>query len=76
MKRQGFGMGSGGFLIIDETSCIVDLVRYFMEFIRKESCGKCIPCREGTGRMLEILESVIKKPASEEYRTTLQDSRD
>lgn len=72
MKRQGFGMGSGGFVVIDETSCIVDLVRYYMEFIRKESCGKCIPCREGTGRMLEILESVIKKPASEDSGTTLE----
>ncbi|NMC38203.1 MAG: 4Fe-4S binding protein [Bacteroidales bacterium] len=72
MKRQGIGMGSGGFVVIDETSCIVDLVRYYMEFIRKESCGKCIPCREGTGRMLEILESVIKKPASEDSGTTLE----
>ncbi len=72
MKRQGIGMGSGGFVVIDETSCIVDLVRYYMEFIRKESCGKCIPCREGTGRMLEILESVIKKPANEDSGTTLE----
>ncbi len=55
-------MGAGGFVIIDENTCMVDLVRYYMEFIRNESCGKCIPCREGTGRMLEILESVIRKP--------------
>jgi NADH:ubiquinone oxidoreductase subunit F (NADH-binding)/Pyruvate/2-oxoacid:ferredoxin oxidoreductase delta subunit len=72
MKRKGFGMGAGGFVVIDETSCMVDLVRYYMEFIRNESCGKCIPCREGTGRMLEILESVIKKPASEDSGTTLE----
>ena len=43
-----------------------------MEFIRRERCGNCIPCREGTGRMLEILESVIKKPANEESGTTLE----
>jgi ferredoxin len=72
MKRKGFGMGAGGFVVIDETSCMVDLVRYYMEFIRNESCGKCIPCREGTGRMLEILESVIKKPANEDSGTTLE----
>jgi NADH:ubiquinone oxidoreductase subunit F (NADH-binding)/ferredoxin len=72
MKQNGIGMGAGGFVVIDETSCMVDLVRFYMEFIRHESCGKCIPCREGTGRMLEILESVIKKPASEDSGTTLE----
>ena len=72
MKQKGFGMGAGGFVVVDETSCMVDLVRFYMEFIRKESCGKCIPCREGTGRMLEILESVIKKPANEDSGTTLE----
>ena len=72
MKQKGFGMGAGGFVVIDETSCMVDLVRYYMEFIRNESCGKCIPCREGTGRMLEILESVIRKPANEDSGTTLE----
>jgi NADH:ubiquinone oxidoreductase subunit F (NADH-binding)/Pyruvate/2-oxoacid:ferredoxin oxidoreductase delta subunit len=72
MREKGIGMGAGGFVIVDESTCIVDLVRYFMEFIRNESCGKCIPCREGTGRMLEILESVIKKPMNEESGTTLE----
>jgi NADH:ubiquinone oxidoreductase subunit F (NADH-binding)/Pyruvate/2-oxoacid:ferredoxin oxidoreductase delta subunit len=72
MKQKGFGMGAGGFIIVDESTCMVDMVRYYMEFIRNESCGKCIPCREGTGRMLEILESVIKKPASEDSGTTLE----
>jgi NADH:ubiquinone oxidoreductase subunit F (NADH-binding) len=69
---NGIGMGAGGFVIIDENTCMVDLVRYYMEFIRNESCGKCIPCREGTGRMLEILESVIRKPVNEESGTTLE----
>ncbi len=72
LRANGIGMGAGGFVIIDENTCMVDLVRYYMEFIRNESCGKCIPCREGTGRMLEILESVIRKPLNEESGTTLE----
>ncbi len=72
LKENGIGMGAGGFVIIDDNTCMVDLVRYYMEFIRNESCGKCIPCREGTGRMLEILESVIRKPLNEESGTTLE----
>ena len=50
-------MGSGGLVVMDETTCMVDLAKYFMEFIQSESCGKCIPCREGTRRMLEILDA-------------------
>jgi NADH:ubiquinone oxidoreductase subunit F (NADH-binding)/Pyruvate/2-oxoacid:ferredoxin oxidoreductase delta subunit len=72
MKQKGFGMGAGGFIVVDESTCMVDIVRYYMEFIRNESCGKCIPCREGTGRMLEILESVIRKPSNEDSGTTLE----
>ncbi|HUX55444.1 MAG TPA: NADH-ubiquinone oxidoreductase-F iron-sulfur binding region domain-containing protein [Bacteroidales bacterium] len=72
LKEKGIGMGAGGFVIIDVNTCMVDLVRYYMEFIRNESCGKCIPCREGTGRMLEILENVIRKPLNEESGTTLE----
>ncbi|HEX2975826.1 MAG TPA: NADH-ubiquinone oxidoreductase-F iron-sulfur binding region domain-containing protein [Bacteroidales bacterium] len=72
MRQKGIGMGAGGFVIIDENTCMVDLVRFYMEFIRNESCGKCIPCREGTGRMLEILEGVIRKPVNEESGTTLE----
>jgi len=72
LKENGIGMGAGGFVIIDEDTCMVDLIRYYMEFIRNESCGKCIPCREGTGRMLGILESIIRKPLNEESGTTLE----
>jgi NADH:ubiquinone oxidoreductase subunit F (NADH-binding)/Pyruvate/2-oxoacid:ferredoxin oxidoreductase delta subunit len=72
LRENEIGMGAGGFVIIDENTCMVDLVRYYMEFLRNESCGKCIPCREGTGRMLEILESVIHKPLNEESGTTLE----
>ncbi len=72
LSENGIGMGAGGFIIIDENTCMVDLVRFYMDFIRNESCGKCIPCREGTGRMLEILEGVIRKPLNEESGTTLE----
>ncbi|MCF8295707.1 MAG: NADH-quinone oxidoreductase subunit NuoF [Bacteroidales bacterium] len=58
----GAMMGSGGLVVMDEETCMVDLAKYFMDFIQRESCGKCIPCREGTRRMLEILESITKKP--------------
>jgi NADH:ubiquinone oxidoreductase subunit F (NADH-binding)/ferredoxin len=72
LREKNIAMGSGGLIIIDETTCIVDFVRYYMSFIHKESCGKCIPCREGTGRMLEILENVIRKPMTEDSNATLE----
>jgi len=72
LKEEGLGMGAGGFVIIDDSTCMVDLVRYYMDFIHNESCGKCIPCREGTSRMLEILEGVIRKPLSDDSGTTLE----
>jgi len=72
LKENGIAMGSGGLIIIDETTCIVDFVRFYMKFIHKESCGKCIPCREGTGRMLEILENIIRKPHFEDSNATLE----
>jgi NADH:ubiquinone oxidoreductase subunit F (NADH-binding)/Pyruvate/2-oxoacid:ferredoxin oxidoreductase delta subunit/(2Fe-2S) ferredoxin len=58
LKSAGAMMGSGGLVVMDEDTCMVDVARYFMEFIQKESCGKCIPCREGTIRLFEILERV------------------
>lgn len=59
-------MGSGGLVIMDEDTCMVDTARFFMNFIQEESCGKCIPCREGTKRMLETLEKLTKKPKNNE----------
>ncbi|MGQ9557553.1 MAG: NADH-quinone oxidoreductase subunit NuoF [Desulfurispora sp.] len=53
-------MGSGGMIVLDESTCMVDLARFFLEFVQDESCGKCSPCRIGTRRMLEILERIIK----------------
>ena len=60
LKAFGTIMGSGGLVVVDESTCMVDFAKYFMEFIQSESCGKCIPCREGTRRMLEILEAVTR----------------
>lgn len=60
----GAMMGSGGMVVMDESTCMVDVAMYFMDFIQRESCGKCIPCREGTRRMLEILESITTKPTN------------
>ncbi|MFA6785593.1 MAG: NADH-ubiquinone oxidoreductase-F iron-sulfur binding region domain-containing protein [Bacteroidales bacterium] len=62
----GAMMGSGGMVVMDEDTCMVDVAKFFMDFIQRESCGKCIPCREGTRRMLEILESITTKPKSRE----------
>jgi NADH:ubiquinone oxidoreductase subunit F (NADH-binding) len=60
LKGVGAMMGSGGLVVMDDGSCMVDVAKYFMDFIQRESCGKCIPCREGTRRMLEILEGLTR----------------
>jgi len=53
-------MGSGGMIVMDENTCMVDVARYFLEFTTAESCGKCTPCREGTKRMLKLLTGIIE----------------
>ena len=58
LNQAGAIMGSGGLVVMDERTCMVDLARYFLSFTQKESCGKCTPCREGTKRMLEILDRI------------------
>lgn len=58
LKNVGAMMGSGGFVVMDEDTCMVDVAKYFLTFIQNESCGKCVPCREGTKRMLEIIERI------------------
>ena len=60
LAKAGSIMGSGGMIIIDEDSCMVDVARFFLEFTQDESCGKCTPCREGTKRMLEILTRITE----------------
>ncbi len=68
----GAMMGSGGLVVMDEDTCMVDVAKFFMDFIQRESCGKCIPCREGTRRMLEILESITHKPVNSSENEPLE----
>ncbi len=58
LAATGAILGSGGMVVVDDRTCMVDLARYFLEFTQKESCGKCVPCRIGTKRMLETLERI------------------
>jgi NADH:ubiquinone oxidoreductase subunit F (NADH-binding)/(2Fe-2S) ferredoxin len=60
LKTVGAMMGSGGLVVMDDQTCMVDVAKFFMDFIQRESCGKCIPCREGTRRMLEILQRITR----------------
>ncbi|WP_130806319.1 NADH-ubiquinone oxidoreductase-F iron-sulfur binding region domain-containing protein [Senegalia massiliensis] len=60
ISKIGAIMGSGGMVVMDETTCMVDMARFFLDFTRKESCGKCIQCRLGTKRMLEILTRICE----------------
>ena len=60
LGKVGAIMGSGGMVVMDESTCMVDMARFFLDFTRKESCGKCIHCRLGTKRMLEILERIVR----------------
>jgi NADH-quinone oxidoreductase subunit F len=59
VPKAGAIIGSGGLVVMDETNCMLEIARFFMKFTQKESCGKCVPCREGTLRMLEILERIV-----------------
>ena len=66
LKEVGAIMGSGGLVVMDEDTCMVDLARFFMDFLKNESCGKCIPCREGTRRMFETLD-MLTRPRGREH---------
>ena len=59
LSKIGAMIGSGGLVVMDEDTCMVEVARFFMNFTQRESCGKCVPCREGTKRMLEILERIV-----------------
>ncbi|MEW6007744.1 MAG: NuoF family protein [bacterium] len=63
---KGAMMGSGGMIVMDETNCMVELARFFMEFVQNESCGKCVPCRIGTKKMLDILTRLTKGKGKQE----------
>ncbi len=60
LSKAGSMMGSGGMIVMDEDTCMVDVARYFIEFLTDESCGKCTPCREGTRQMLKILTNITE----------------
>lgn len=70
--QAGAMMGSGGLVVMDETTCMVDLARFFLNFTQSESCGKCTPCREGTKRMLEILTRICNGEGVPEDIDTLE----
>ncbi|MDA8211811.1 MAG: NADH-quinone oxidoreductase subunit NuoF [Clostridia bacterium] len=72
LTAAGAMMGSGGLVVMDETTCMVDLARFFLNFTQKESCGKCIPCREGTKRMLEILQRITDGKGQQSDIETLE----
>ena len=59
LKKAGAMIGSGGLVVMDDKTCMVEVARFFMNFTQNESCGKCVPCREGTRRMLAILERIV-----------------
>ncbi|MBS3786956.1 NADH-quinone oxidoreductase subunit NuoF [Candidatus Bipolaricaulota bacterium] len=66
LQEAGSIMGSGGLIVMDEETCLVEVARFFLDFIQDESCGKCTPCRDGTKRMLEILERLTSGNSTEE----------
>ncbi len=81
LKKMGAMIGSGGLVVMDDKTCMVEVARFFMNFTQNESCGKCVPCREGTKRMLEILERIVAGNGKvedldmlEELATTITDT--
>lgn len=69
----GSMMGSGGMIVLDDTDCMVNIAKFYLEFTCEESCGKCSPCRIGTTRLLELLEKIIQGKGTEEDLVTLED---
>jgi bidirectional [NiFe] hydrogenase diaphorase subunit len=72
LAQAGSIMGSGGMIVMDETSCMVDVAKYFMDFCRDESCGKCIPCRVGTVELYMLLDKISRGEAELADLTTLE----
>lgn len=73
LKKVGAMIGSGGLVVMDDHTCMVEVARFFMNFTQNESCGKCVPCREGTKRMLEILEKIVAGNGSMEDLDLLEE---
>jgi len=72
LKAAGAIMGSGGLIVLDQDTCVVDLARYFLDFIQKESCGKCSPCRVGTRHLVEMLEDITRGKSSPDVLVKMQ----
>lgn len=73
LTAKGAMIGSGGLVVMDEDTCMVEVARFFMNFTQNESCGKCVPCREGTMRMLEILEDIVNGRGTMEQLDLLEE---
>jgi NADH:ubiquinone oxidoreductase subunit F (NADH-binding) len=76
LAEAGAMMGSGGMIVMDEDNCMVDMARYFVKFLTEESCGKCVPCREGLDRMLDILTDITEGRGKPEDIELLQELGD
>ena len=76
LKKIGAMIGSGGLVVMDEDNCMVEVARFFMRFTQNESCGKCVPCREGTKRMLEILDRILDNQGTLEDLDLLEELSD
>ncbi|MFA6566871.1 MAG: NADH-ubiquinone oxidoreductase-F iron-sulfur binding region domain-containing protein [Victivallales bacterium] len=73
LSKAGSIMGSGGMIVMDENTCMVDVAKYFMNFLKKESCGKCFTCRKGTQRMYELLDDISKGDGTSEHLNLLEE---
>lgn len=76
LMQVGTFMGSGGMIVMDDSSCMVDVARYFMEFCMTESCGKCIPCRVGTAQMFDLLDKITRGEATLDDLALLEELAD
>jgi NADH-quinone oxidoreductase subunit F len=73
LTKAGSMMGSGGMIVMDESTCMVDVARYFVKFLKEESCGKCLPCREGLKRMHQILTDIVEGRGHSESLEALEE---
>jgi NADH:ubiquinone oxidoreductase subunit F (NADH-binding)/Pyruvate/2-oxoacid:ferredoxin oxidoreductase delta subunit len=73
LSQVGSMMGSGGMIVMDEGTCMVDVAKYFVHFLQEESCGKCLPCREGLKRMGQILDNITEGKGDEESLSLLEE---
>ncbi|MCK4965107.1 MAG: 4Fe-4S binding protein, partial [Dehalococcoidia bacterium] len=73
LRERGASMGSGGVIVLDDTACMVNVAKYFLDFTAEESCGKCVPCRIGIPKMLQILEQITSGEGTEQDLVRLRE---